>query len=202
MEAYCYISFVFVGIAFEKTRRYGSLTADYEMACTNENAHADTAEIAQEERRHKNSHVVYVCTGCNFSKTLDEKNGRRGGNILWHAVMDELVQRTACSSIHFEPVACLSVCRDSCAVAFTARKKYTYTFGWLSPEPDSAKDLLDMAELYVASATGHIDRQLRPAKTSRLISKVPPPEFDPNIDDDVRHPRTAAQVKKPLRNKD
>jgi len=143
-------------------------------------------------------HVLYVCTGCNYSKTIDEKLGRRGGNVLWQHLIEERERRCG-AALHLEPVACLSVCKDSCAVALTAPGKYTYTFGWVPPEASSAADLLDMAALYVASPNGHVERGDRPAATRRLISKVPPPAFDPNVDDDMRNPRMAEQVAKPLR---
>ena len=59
--------------------------------------------------------------------------------------------------------------------------------------------LLDMAALYAASETGHVERQDRPRNARRLISRVPPPEFDPDRDDDARDPRMAEQVAKPPR---
>lgn len=143
-------------------------------------------------------HVLYVCTGCNYSKTPDETVGRRGGNVLYFAIIDE-VRKRGSAPLHIEPVACLSVCKDSCALALTAPDKYTYTFGWVSPDEASAIDVVDMAELYVASPNGHIDRPDRPKATRRLISKVPPPGFDPNVDDDSRSARMAEQVPKPER---
>jgi predicted metal-binding protein len=144
------------------------------------------------------AHVLYICTGCNYSKTPDESKSRRGGNVLFAAVMDE-IQRRGGAPVHVEPVACLSVCKDSCALALTAPDKYTYTFGWVAPDEASAVDILDMSALYAASPTGHIDRPDRPRATRRLISKVPPIHFDPDIDDDSRSARMAAQVPKPKR---
>ena len=141
---------------------------------------------------------MYVCTGCNFSKSVAEKYGSRGGRALWDALCAEARRRNG-AAVHLEPVACLSVCRDSCAVALTAPRKYTYTFGWVEPGGESASDLLDIAEQYACSETGHVDRRDRPRAARRLISRVPPPEFDPNLDDDARDPRLAAQVEKPPR---
>jgi predicted metal-binding protein len=143
-------------------------------------------------------HVMYVCTGCNFSKTTAEKHGARAGRALWDALRAEATRRGGVAA-HLEPVACLSVCRDACAVALIAPRKYAYTFGWVEPNAAAAADLLDMATLYADSPTGHVERRERPRFARRLISRVPPPEFDPDIDDDARDPRMAAQVPKPTR---
>lgn len=142
--------------------------------------------------------VMYVCTGCNFSKSVAEKYGVRAGRVLWDALRAEAARRGGAAA-HLEPVACLSVCRDSCAVALTAAGKYTYTFGWVEPGPEAAADLLDMAALYAASVSGHVDRRSRPRAARRLISRVPPPQFDPDLDDDALDRRMAAQVAKPPR---
>ncbi len=143
-------------------------------------------------------HVMYVCTGCNISKSASERHGVRGGRMLWDALMTEAARRGG-AAVHLEPVACLSVCRDACAVALTARRKYTYVFGWVEPTAAAAADLLDMARSHAASPNGHVERGERPRFARRLISRVPPPEFDPDRDDDARDPRTAAQVEKPPR---
>lgn len=143
-------------------------------------------------------HVMYVCTGCNFSKSAAERHGVRAGRTLWDALRAEVARRGG-ATIHLEPVACLSVCRDACAVALTAPRKYTYTFGWVESTAAAAADLLNMAQLYARSPTGHVERRERPRFARRLISRVPPPEFDPDRDDDSRDPRMAAQVPKPPR---
>lgn len=143
-------------------------------------------------------HVMYVCTGCNFSKSAAEKHRVRAGRTLWDALCAEVARRGGATT-QLEPVACLSVCRDACAVALTAPRKYTYTFGWVEPTAAAAADLLDMAELHAQSPTGHVERRVRPRFARQLISRVPPPEFDPDCDDDSCNPRMATQVPKPPR---
>jgi predicted metal-binding protein len=143
-------------------------------------------------------HVMYVCIGCILSKSTAERNGRRSGRALWDALVSEAA-RLGGAAVHLEPVACLSVCRDACAVALTAPHKYTYTFGWVEPTTAAAADLLGMASLYAQSPTGHVDRRARPRFARRLISRVPPPDCDPDRDDDASNPRMAAQVPKPPR---
>lgn len=141
--------------------------------------------------------VLYVCTGCNFTKTRAERAGTRGGRDLWDALRREIA-RDGAGGVHVEPVACLSVCKDSCAAALTAPRKYVFTFGWLDPS-NAAADLLACAKLYAAAPDGYVPRSTRPPATRRLISRVPPFQRDPDIDDDPQNPRTAAQVPKPER---
>ena len=142
-------------------------------------------------------HVLYVCTGCNHTKSSEERMGNRSGRRLWDTLMEE-VERRGGAAVHVAPVACLSVCKDTCAAALTAPGKYTYVFGWLDPLT-SAADLLACAELYAEAADGHVPRAERPSATRRLISRVPSPRRDPDVDDDPRYPRSAAQVPKPHR---
>ena len=143
------------------------------------------------------NHVLYVCTGCNRTKSQAERIGIRGGRLLWDALTEE-IRRQGGASVHVEPVACLSVCKDSCVAALTAPDKYVYTFGWLDPE-GSAADLLACARLYTEAPNGYVPLVERPSSTRRLISRVPPLGRDPDIDDDPRNPRSAAQVPKPAR---
>ncbi len=142
-------------------------------------------------------HVLYVCTGCNHTKSGEERIGVRSGKRLWDALIAEVARRGG-SAVHVAPVACLSVCKDTCAAALTAPGKYTYVFGWLDPLT-SAADLLSCAELYAGAEGGHVPRAERPTATRRLISRVPSPGRDPDVDDDPRNPRSAAQVPKPPR---
>ena len=153
--------------------------------------------LAPERSGPAKDHVLYVCTGCNFSKTEEERTGVRGGSRLWDALMAE-VDRQRGAAVHVEPVACLSVCKDSCVVAIAAPGKYVFTFGWLDPEA-SAADLLRFAQQYADAREGYVPRAERPRATRRLISRVPSYSRDPDVDDDPRNARSAAQVAKPLR---
>ncbi len=110
---------------------------------------------------------LYVCTTC-----TDRRRGPGGRvGLRLHA---DLAARARDPAIEIVPVACLSVCRPSCALSFAAPGKWTYTF-----EVDGEIDIaiiLAGAKLYAESPSAVLPWAQFPEPLKRgIVSRVPPP---------------------------
>ncbi|MEZ5702591.1 MAG: DUF1636 domain-containing protein [Burkholderiaceae bacterium] len=94
----------------------------------------------------------------------------------------EIVQATqaqdgaqAWSAVRPRGMACMAVCTRACSVAFQAPGKHTYLFGDLTPDEDTARQLLDCAALHARAADGSLVRDQRPERLRRgMLARLPP----------------------------
>ena len=114
--------------------------------------------------------TLYVCTTCRDAQHLQGQDGPCGGARL-HAALDALATD---ETIAIVPVECLSSCRRTCVVSFSATDKWTYVFGDL-PADTSAEIILHGARLYTQAVDGIIPWKLRPdALKKGAVARIPP----------------------------
>ncbi len=113
--------------------------------------------------------ILYVCTTCRDADHVVGQATPCAGARL-HAAVCAVPLDPAITVV---PVECLSVCKRSCAVGFTAPGKWTYVFGDL-PAEAAADTVLLGARLYAAAPDGLIPWKLRPdALKKGAVARVP-----------------------------
>jgi predicted metal-binding protein len=107
-------------------------------------------------------HTLLVCTSCSSGKS--NRNELPSGAQL-HNKLLQLVQANPALAAHLavESVQCFNTCKSGCAIALTCASKMNYVFGNLNP--DSANDLLRLAEVYV-NKDGVLGKSDRPQSLS------------------------------------
>jgi predicted metal-binding protein len=115
--------------------------------------------------------VITICTTCRKAEAAPDY---RPG-----AVLADAVDALQASGVVIRRTQCLSVCTRACTAALSGAGQYTFLFGDLDPERD-AKALVDMAQAMAGQSFGFVPWKLRPeALRSRIIARVPPPEWSP-----------------------
>ena len=114
--------------------------------------------------------TLSICIRCRDER--EEANGQlRGGARLAQAVLEAGIDQAA---LDVRGVRCISQCKRSCAIALSGPDRFTYIFGDLDPT-QHAKDVVDLARLYVQSADGFMARNDRPAPMrAGVLGRVPP----------------------------
>lgn len=85
-----------------------------------------------------------------------------------HAFMDNP------AALRVRGVACMSACGRSCAVAFQASGKTSYVFGELTPDAETAQQVLACGRLHADSADGVLDRNARPERLRNgIVARIP-----------------------------
>lgn len=121
-----------------------------------------------------NNHALYVCKSCNFSPTLIEYLGERGGVHLFKQLLSLYEHWSFQSEFVIKQVDCLSACKRPCAIALTATNKTSLMFGDLPPLL-SAESILK-CEQYYASSDGIVPRNERPEVLQKgILARIPPP---------------------------
>ena len=96
-----------------------------------------------------------ICTRCR-----DDVYDSRGGKRLAEAFMKRV---PADVEFSVRGVYCMSQCKRSCVVSFTAPDRFTYTFGDLDPEnPGDLDAILNFAKMYKNAPEGFVLRNDRP----------------------------------------
>jgi len=115
---------------------------------------------------------LIVCTTCR--RPGQDRALPPDGEALWaeveaaHAFMDNPM------GLRVRGTACLSACGRSCAVAFQAAGKTTYVFGELSPDAETAQQLLACGRLHAHSPDGVLDRNTRPERLRNgIVARLP-----------------------------
>ena len=119
--------------------------------------------------------VLSVCTRCRDGQEADHADVRGGARFATRLV--DAVTRRAGSlpAFRLRGVACMSQCKRSCVVAFTAPDRYTLVFGDLDPALDAGA-VLDLLPLYLAEPEGQVPRPRRPVPLQAgILGRVPPP---------------------------
>jgi predicted metal-binding protein len=70
--------------------------------------------------------------------------------------------------------ACMSGCSRACTVALQAAGKASYLFGELSPDAETAAQVLACARLHALSVDGQLDRAARPERLRNgILARLP-----------------------------
>ena len=114
--------------------------------------------------------TLYVCTTCRDAQHVQGQDGPCGGARLYAAI----TSLASDAAIEIVGVECLSSCKRTCAVSFSAPDKWTYVYGDL-PADSSAEIVLQGAHLYAAAPDGLIPWKLRPdALKKGAVARIPP----------------------------
>ena len=123
--------------------------------------------------RPQGRHTMYVCRSCVWSEAEREIDGERQGVFLVNAI-EKRMDRGDVEGIAMRVVFCLGGCRNPCNVAFRYPGKTALRFNRLTPA--DAQALIDFGRLYVASGTGDVPPEARPAAlVDNLVVRVPSP---------------------------
>jgi predicted metal-binding protein len=123
-------------------------------------------------------HAIFVCTTCGKNQQSDRKNDRSDGDRLL-AQLQTLHQTSSLHSISIQPVKCMGVCEQDCAIALVSPGKRTYLFGNLPTDAarieSTAIAVLDCASQYQAKADGALAYGDRPELLkTRVLARIPP----------------------------
>ncbi len=111
---------------------------------------------------------MIVCTTCRGPGRVD------GGGKALAAAIATIAAESAYASVAVAPVNCLWSCAQGVSVQFRAPAKTGYVLGGFAA--GDARDLLDFAALYAASADGEVPYDRWPdAVRGRFIARTPPP---------------------------
>lgn len=115
---------------------------------------------------------LIVCTTCR-RPGQDRAQAPDGEALLFeveavHAFMAEP------SGLRVRGVACMGACSRSCAVAFQAPGKTSYVFGELTPDAETAQQVLACGRLHANSADGMLERNARPERLRNgIVVRLP-----------------------------
>jgi len=124
------------------------------------------------------THTIQVCTRCNFTKTAEEKEGKRGGAQLYENLLKKFEKWRLKDEFVVEPTRCMGACGTACVVAFRAPGKISWVFGNLNPR-FSVPSLLEFAEKYHADAAGQVPYDDRPPEMAAgLVARLHPVQGD------------------------
>lgn len=112
----------------------------------------------------KTQDVLLVCTLCGGTSQTRSQGIPNGGEKLLAQLQAQ--NQTETTDISIQPVRCMAVCKQSCAIAFIGHGKRTYLFGNLPVEPEklaaTAATVLDYARQYHADKEGIVPHSERP----------------------------------------
>jgi predicted metal-binding protein len=124
---------------------------------------------------------IIVCTTCRppgASRDLPAE-----GLALFEAVQDALLVCELDTGLHeglhtglrLRGLACMSGCSRACTVTLQAQGKFTYYFGDLVADADTAAQVIACAQLHRQSADGNLMRNTRPERLrSGILARLPP----------------------------
>lgn len=112
----------------------------------------------------KTQDVLLVCTLCGGTSQTRSQGIPNGGEKLLAQLQAQNQAKTL--DISIQPVRCMAVCKQSCAIAFMGHGKRTYLFGHLPVEPEqlavTAATVLDYARQYHTDKEGIVPHSERP----------------------------------------
>jgi predicted metal-binding protein len=119
---------------------------------------------------------IIVCTTCRPPGASRELPA--DGLALFEAVQDALLVCELDTGQHkglqVRGLACMSGCSRACTVTLQARGKFTYYFGDLSPDAETAAQVIACAQLHVQSADGNLARNERPERMrTGILARLP-----------------------------
>ncbi|MBM0742442.1 DUF1636 domain-containing protein [Phormidium sp. CLA17] len=121
------------------------------------------------------SHAIFVCTTCGKNQQNDQSDGDRLFAQLQIRHKTWLLQQ----SVSIQPVKCMGVCEQDCAIALVSPGKRTYLFGNLPTDKaridSTATAVLDCASQYQAKSDGALAYCDRPELLkTRVLARIPP----------------------------
>jgi predicted metal-binding protein len=117
---------------------------------------------------------VHVCTSCRPAQAPREPRADRPGARLYHTLRDSIERSALASYVEVVEAECLSLCPRPCALAISARGKWTYLFG--DQDIMQASDALnECLHLYMSTPDGLMPRDQRPPSMRKsILGRVPP----------------------------
>lgn len=128
---------------------------------------------------------IVVCTTCRPAGIPREQTAP--GQLLFDAVQAVLHGHAADADgegaaapapyprLKLRGLACMSGCDRACTVALQAQGKFTYYFGDLSADAETAAQLVTCAQLHRDSGDGTLLRNARPERLrSGILARLPP----------------------------
>lgn len=120
---------------------------------------------------------IIVCTTCRPAGASRELAAH--GLTLFEALQDTLFLRecegTQHSDLKLRGQACMSGCSRACTVAIQAPGKFTYYFGDLVADAETAEQLIACALMHSESDDGLLARNARPERLrSGILARLPP----------------------------
>lgn len=118
---------------------------------------------------------VIVCTTCRPAGA--SRDLPADGALLFEAVQTAQLQDDAgaWARVRVRGVACLSSCSRACSVAFQAQGKYTFVFGDLTPDDETARHVLACGAMHACASDGMLNRNERPERLrSGIVVRLPP----------------------------
>ncbi len=118
---------------------------------------------------------VIVCTTCRPAGASRELPA--DGELLFEAVQAAQLDDDAgaWAQVRVRGVACLSSCSRACSVAFQAPGKYTFVFGDLKPDEETARHVLACGAMHACAGDGMLNRNERPERLrSGIVVRLPP----------------------------
>lgn len=114
---------------------------------------------------------IVACETCGGAAR--EISGERRGAVLLRHLREARDSRDDIG-VDVVSVRCLWACTRSCAVMLRSRSRVGYVVADLEPSAESARGLLDYAELYVASADGSVPYKLwPPVLKGHFLCRIP-----------------------------
>lgn len=120
---------------------------------------------------------IIVCTTCRPPGASRELPAE--GLALFEAVQEALLVCEFDTGLHkglqVRGLACMSGCSRACTVTLQAQGKFTYYFGDLVPDAETAAQVIACAQLHKHSADGNLARNARPERLrSGILARLPP----------------------------
>lgn len=120
---------------------------------------------------------IIVCTTCRPLGANRELPAE--GMALFEAVQEALLHCEFDTGAHHglqvRGHACMSGCSRACTVTFQAQGKLSYYFGDLTPDAETAAQIIACAQLHQHSADGNLARNSRPERLrSGILARLPP----------------------------
>ena len=118
---------------------------------------------------------VIVCTTCRPAGA--SRDLPADGALLFEAVQTAQLEDDAgaWAQVRVRGVACLSSCSRACSVAFQAQGKYTFVFGDLTPDEETARHVLACGAMHASASDGMLHRNERPERLrSGIVVRLPP----------------------------
>lgn len=121
------------------------------------------------------THIV-VCTTCRLKGSSSEE--RADGLNLFDAVQSALwaadAEGGAPVNVELKGQKCMSGCNRACTLAMQGPGKWTYYWGDLAPDADTATAVVACARMHLHSADGVLDWQARPEPLkSGVLARLP-----------------------------
>lgn len=119
---------------------------------------------------------ITVCTTCRASGTSREQ--RADGLTLFDAVQEALwaaqTDDGAARHVQLRAQACMSGCNRACTLAVQSAGKWTYYWGDLVPDAQTAEQVVACALMHQRSTDGELEWKSRPERLkSGVLARIP-----------------------------